>query len=172
MAVFDLTAVRLGVTAGEIELLTREDNQRVALALSEQARLSLDLYSRDLEPLLYDNDAFYEAVKQLALSSPRSRVRILLADSSLVVKRGHRLLRLAQRLSSSIEIRKPHSDYKEFNQTFLLADARGYLHRFHSDRYEGNADFNAPLKARELGNFFTEVWDKSLPDPELRQHPL
>ena len=165
----DFSGYRLGESGGEIALLDRADNRRASTLLAAQARLSLELYTRDLDPLLFDTGDFLDAVRQLALNGRRSLIRVLLQDSTLAIKRGHGIVRLAQRLSSFIEIRQPHTDYRDFNQAFLLADRRGYIHRLHADRYQGSADFNGPLKARELGNFFDEVWEKSHPDPELRQ---
>ncbi len=59
---------------------TRELTQRMVA----QANRSLDLLTADLEPALYDQPAFLEAFKQLALKSKVARIRILLQDNSLV----------------------------------------------------------------------------------------
>lgn len=165
----DLDSLRLGEDAREIRLSTREDNRRVAAALALQATRTLELFSHDLEPELYDQPDFLEAVRLLALRSPRVRIRILLQDAGRAVRDGHRLVELMRRLSSFIEIRQPHHDYQDHPEAFLIVDGTGLLHRRMADRYEGLAGFRMPLRARELGNLFDEIWQRSEPHPDLRR---
>ena len=44
------------------------------------ARRQIELFSPDLEPAIYDQTAFIDALTQLTISSPRARVRILVKD--------------------------------------------------------------------------------------------
>jgi hypothetical protein len=85
------------------------------------------------------------------------------------VRRGHRLIDLAQRLSSKIEIRKPIAEYADINRTFFVADEAGYVSRPLAERYEGVANFSDRLSARNLVNTFNEVWERSQQDPQLRR---
>lgn len=160
---------KLGRDGGDISLATQEDNREAALALAGESRYTLHIYTRDLDHPVYDTDSFVEAVSQLARRAPQTHVYILVQDSQRVVKNGHRLVDLARRLTSHIEIRKPHEDYKDYNEAFLVADERGVIHRELADRHEGSVNFNAPLKARHLVKYFMEVWERSEPDPELRR---
>lgn len=165
----DPTACRLGESAGEFALATREDNRVAAAILAVQARRQIELLSPDLEPALYDQAPFVEALTQLSRSSPRARIRILAKDFERTVKEGHRLVELSRRLSSYIEIRKVHSDYQDYNETFLLVDDYGLLHRRHSPRFEGEFSCKAPLEVRRLRAYFDEVWGRSEPDADLRR---
>ena len=165
----DLAALRLGEDARELRLSSRDDNRRVAAALVGQATRSLDILSRDLEAEIYDQPDFLEGARALALRSPHVRIRILLQDPARVVGEGHRLVELARRLSSFIEIKRPSHDYRDYNEAFLIADGTGLLHRRLADRFEGLASFKQPLRARELGNFFNEVWQRAAPHPELQR---
>ena len=92
---------------------------------------------------------------------------MLIQDARQAVQRGHRLIELARQLSSTVESRRPAGEYRQFHETFLLADTTGYLHRRIPGRYEGTACFNAPGKAAEWEKYFMEVWERSEPDPEL-----
>jgi hypothetical protein len=159
----------LGDRNEEIRLDSRIEVVDAVRDLARQARRSLHIYTRDLEPRVYDNREFLDAVTALATSSPHVQIRILLQNPERIVKEGHRLIELSRRLTSYIEIRTPHPDYKEYNQAFLIADETGVLRRPHADRYEGALNYNDTLQARELVKFFTEVWEKSETDPQLRR---
>lgn len=159
----------LGETAGDYALATRDDNRQAASLLTGQARRQIDLFTPDLEPALYDQTPFLDALTQLCLSSPRARVRVLAKDFERTLKDGHRIVELARRLSSYVELRKVHSDYQENNETFLLVDDYGLLHRRHAPRFEGTFSCKAPLEVRRLRAFFDEVWDRSEPETELRR---
>jgi hypothetical protein len=165
----DLDALRIGADARDIRLESRADNQRMAVALVRQAVRTLEIFSHDLEAEIYDQPEFLEGIKTLALRSQHVRIRILLQDTSRVVRDGHRLLEIARRLSSFIEIRKPSHDYREYNEAFMLVDGTGFLHRRIAERYEGIANFRQPLRVRELVNFFDEVWQRAAPHPDLQR---
>ncbi|HKJ10589.1 MAG TPA: hypothetical protein VKA76_15990 [Gammaproteobacteria bacterium] len=145
------------------------DNREAALSLVTQARRTLDIFTQDLEPMVYDHQPVLDAVRQLALRSRHSRIRVLVKDSHRAVKDGHRLVELARHLSSFIEIRKAHEDARDAAEAFLIADGIGTLHRTLASRFEGTVNFRAPLHARRLAQWFTEVWERSAPDPELRR---
>lgn len=159
----------LGQTEYVLPLNSWTANQAAALALARQARLALDIFTDDMEPAIYDQQPMLEAIRQLAVRSRRSRVRVLVKDSTRAVKEDHRLVALARHLSSFIAIRKTHEDVADFPEAFLIADHQGVLHRKLATRYEGTACFRAPLQARQLTHWFTEVWERSTPDPELRR---
>ena len=161
----------------------KEDTQTVAIDTSEECRLAalsmvrqatrgIEIISRQLDPRMYDNREFSEAVNQLVVGSRRARVRVLLRDTDAVVKRGHRLVTLFQRLSSFIELRVPARDFDEYNAAFLIVDGVGVIHRTLSDRFEGTVNFNDPRTVRELTRQFEEMWQTALPDPGLRRSPL
>lgn len=159
----------LGTSEREFETERAEELRGVLLELAQQTRRTLDLVSRHLDPPLYDHEEFVEAVKQLVLGSPRARVRLLILDPAPLVSQGHRLMPLAQRLSSYIELRVPAPEHREFNEAWLVADKDGYAHRRFSDRYEATCNFHDPRLATHLTNRFDELWQRAQPDPNLRR---
>lgn len=159
----------LGITQGDIALRTIEEHRTTALALAQQANRFVQIATRDMDALLYDNEPFVDALAALARRHAKSRVEILVWDSMAAVKQGHRLIHLAQRLSSHVQIRKPADEHAKYTEAFLVADGIGYLSRNLAERYEGVGSFNAPLQARKLSQLFTEMWDKATPDPQLRR---
>lgn len=157
----DWSEYTLGENSGDIVIDSSDDNQAAAIRLVTQGGRSLDIFSRDLEPRIYDNAAFADAVRTLAVKTRDLHVRILIIDPDFIIKHGHRLIELARRLTSHMEIRKVHEDYCNNPEAFLVVDARGLLHRKLASRYEAVVNFNNPMAATELRNQFTEMWDRS-----------
>lgn len=168
----DIGNYRLGENSELIKLDTAEDNRSVALALARQATRTLLLFTSDLDPPTYDTPEFAEAVAHFISSGPHAQVMILIQDSTRLIREGHRLLGLAQRFSSKIAIRKTLKEYAGVKHAFLVADDVGYLSRPKHTDYHGIALFRDRAKARDMANFFKEVWERSQPDPLLRRLSL
>lgn len=159
----------LGVNSLEFVLASRNDVCAVVQSLAEQAQRSLLLYTDDLEPAVFDREPFLEAVSRLARSHKETHIRVLIQDSRHAVQQGHRLIELSRRLPSTIQFRRPAPEYRDFYQTFLLADDSGYLHRQHAGRFEGTANFHDPAQVADWKKYFLEVWERSQPDAEIRR---
>jgi hypothetical protein len=162
----------LGETQGAHRLRTRADHRRAALALVTQARHQVLIMDRDLDPEVYGNEAFVEAISALARRGPRSTIQVLVQDTEPLARHGHGLVALAQRLSSSLAVHRLNPDYHTADESFLVADGYGVLYRPRSDHYEGIVDLKAPSRARALMQGFEAAWTHSLPDPGLRRLQL
>lgn len=159
----------LGLGAEDLPFSTSLELRRLSVEMVGNARRQLDIVSRSLEPAVYDSVEFVDAVKKLALS-PHGRVRILVLDpESLLSYGGHRLVELAMRVSSHMEIRRPGPDHLEFNEAMLIADRMGVIHRKYSDRFEGIANFRARLWAARLSESFDLLWQNADIDPHFRR---
>ncbi len=165
----DSTAFLLGETAGGQRLEGPGDAADAALALATQARLSLRIFTHDLDQRLYSNEAFYSAMSALARSAQRTFIRILVQDPSRAVQNHHRLIGLIQHLPSHIGVRRVGADWRDERFAFQIADEQGLLWRPDADRFEGSVDFHAGPRARELRKWFDDVWEYSEPDPEFRR---
>lgn len=159
----------LSESTDPLSLGTSEENQEVAVNLVRQAKRTLVIAGRDLDAALYNNDAFCDAVAQLATRSKYSHIRMLIQDSNPLVQNGHCLLHLARRLTSFMEIRIFGNEFKNFNQAFLIVDDSGYIKRKNADRYDAIANFNDAFTAREMAKAFQGMWDESEADPQLRR---
>jgi len=159
----------LGQDREEFRISGRDELRAASLAMACQCRRSLEIISRQLDPAVYDSQAFSEALRQLALQSQYARIRILVLEPAALVSRGHRLLELAGRLSSFFELRVPGSEHQGLNEACLIADGIGAIHLPVADRYEGRGSFSDHQLAGELGRHFEEIWAKAQPDPNLRR---
>ncbi len=165
----DLPKQVLGETRGYIDLKGLEDNKQAAIHMVTQGRRSLNLFTPNLDPRIFDNVDFINAVKKLAIHNSRSKVNILILDPSEVVSHGHRIVELARRISSRIFIHRADEEDQTTVNTFMIVDDVGIIRRAHNDRFEGMAEFNNPAEARLLLKTFNEAWERSQPEPELRR---
>ncbi len=164
----DITSMQLGIDRLEFSLHRRDEVRAMAQTLAEQAQRGLMLLTADLEPAIFDQTAFLNAISKLARQRRDAYFRILILDSRRVLQHGHRLIEMSRRLSPTIEFRRPPPDYHYTGNTYLLCDDMGYFSRPMSSRYEGTASFNNPGVVGKLKKNFMELWGRSEADSELR----
>ena len=162
---------KLGEHDKEIHIDTASENREAAISLAEQARSTLSLFTRDLDPRVFDNSDFERCLFNLVRTHHSTSVRILVVDSSMAVNRGHRLIRLAQKLTSSVYIHNPAREHRNEISTFMVADSIGLLYRPRttSNNYDAIVNYKAPLRAGELDDYFNEMWERSTPDSQVRR---
>ncbi|MGE5624276.1 MAG: DUF6879 family protein [Bacillota bacterium] len=145
------------------------DNREAAAAVAAAAKRELVLFTRDLDPLIYDEEPFIKSVQVLVTRSRMSRIRVVSIDPGPAIRNGHRLIELAQRFSSYIEIRRASREHGDLPETFLVADDTALLYRPVATQYEGYVDLHAPAAARQCLKTFAGVWEDAEPDPEFRR---
>ena len=152
-------------------VLASFDDVRLAVAeVATAAKRSLAIFTQDLEPRVLDREDFLELIKRLVLPNRFARVRVLVADPTRAIKDGHRLVSLGRRLSTFIEFRNVHPDYRaEHNEAFVIADDRGLVFRPDAGRFEGIVDLDEPRVSRKYLDEFDVIWHASISDTELRQ---
>jgi hypothetical protein len=161
----------LGETREEIIIDNRDDVKLLSLALAEQARHDLDIFSQDLEAEIYNNKAFEQALFRFVQQRPGANVRILCYDSRLAVSNGHCLIRLAQNLTSSIFIHTPSREHAGIKSSYLIADKKGLLLRKNAinKNYVSSVNFYDPQQAISLAQEFEDIWQHSVPDQNVRR---
>ncbi len=143
------------------------------LSLIAGAKRELCIYTRDLDPALFDTEPMLEALKHLAISGRGASIRIIVQEPQKLAAYGHRLIALAQRLTSVFAFRTPAEEADlQYPSAFLLNDTRGYYFRVLGNRYEGDAVNYAPGKHAQLQEFFNQAWERSEASDELRQLAL
>jgi len=144
-------------------------NSAAALRLISQARRTIDIFTHNLDPRILDTPEISSAVSDFVKISANSRLRILICDPSMIVKRGHRVIELSRKYSSYITFRKTNDEFLETPYSFLTVDSTGLLYRPHDYEYNAIVDFNAKKACQQHHEFFTDVWELSEPVSELRQ---
>ncbi len=161
----------LGENNEEIRLDTADENRDAVISLAQQARFSINLFTPDLDPRIFDNGGFEQCIFNLARTHQNSNIRILAHDSTRALKQGHCLIRLAQKLTSSVFIHNPAREHKGELSTFMVVDGIGMLHRprSSSNNYDAVVNFSSRQRAGELEDYFNEIWERSTPDSQIRR---
>jgi len=157
---------------GRRQLQTPAEQAMALASLAEGAERIIRILSQNLDPALFDNDAFADAVSRVARKGRQCEVRILLQSTEQLVKRSHRIGALHRRLVSSVPIRKLTNVPETVVADFVLVDDRGlfWITR-DSDKVCFANDDDRPM-VKHLITQFDDLWFRSQPDPELRVMPM
>ncbi|HUX72595.1 MAG TPA: hypothetical protein VMV25_01720 [Steroidobacteraceae bacterium] len=166
----DAAASAVDANAGSRTILAAMPEVREAsLKVAKSAQRLLSIFTQDLEPMIYGEEPFLEAIKRLVLARSYAKVRVLLADPSRAMVDNNRFLALARRLTSCIDMRSMSAEYAASAGAFIIADDKALVYRLRTDRWDGIADMNDPAVVRRYLNFFDEVWNTSMQESQMRQ---
>ena len=136
--------------------------------IAASAQRLISIYTPDLEPDLYDQTAFLEVIKHFVLTRSFSKVRVLLAEPTRVMRDSNRFVAMGRRLSSCIDIRYVTAQAPQRASAYLIADDRAIVYRMRADTWDGIADANNPPAARLYLQEFDTIWNASAADHGLR----
>lgn len=139
----------------------------LAQCAAEPTRTLL-IYSQYLDHTLFDRPEIVDALSTFVRSAPPATLKILIHSSQPMVSQGHKLLELARRIDSKIEIRRVPDDLATDVHTYVVWDQRGYWLMPDYRDYDGLTNFYDPVQASRLAERFDYLWNLSSPDPELR----
>lgn len=163
-------AVGGDLTTGTRTILsTMPEVRDASLKVAKSAQRLLSIFTPDLEPLIYGEEPFLEAIKRLVLARSYAKVRVLVADPSRALVDNNRFLALARRLTSCIDLRSMSPEYPASAGAFIIADDKALVYRLQIDRWDGISDMNDPAVVRRYLNFFDEVWNTSMQESQMRQ---
>ncbi len=148
---------------------TRDEMRQAAIEVAREATRKVSIFTRDLEPGIYDNPDFLEVIKRLVLSHAYTRIRVLIADPSRAIKNGNNFVHLGRRLNTYIEFRHVREDLRTHSESFCIADETALVYRLQASRWEGIADTYEPAVANLYGKMFDEIWLASEVETEIRQ---
>lgn len=146
-----------------------DENRDAAVEIAAQAKRWLSIYTPDLEPGIYDSEAFLDVAKRLVLAKRYAKIRVLISEPHRTVRIGNRFVSVGRRLNSYIEFRNVHPDYLEHREAYLIADDVALLYRVEGRKWEGIADTYEPAVARRYLTLFEEIWNASEIEQELRE---
>lgn len=158
-----------GMTSTRQVIANDADFRDAMITVARLAIRNIAIMTRDLPTVVFDDSEFIEAVKHLCLSRSYARIRVLVTNPYRTLRDGNRFVYLGRRLSSFIEFRHVHQNYRDHNEAFMIVDHSALVFRADADRWEGIADTHEPTIARRYLNVFDEIWAASIPAHEFRQ---
>ena len=145
----------------------RECIDALVECLQEPVR-TVQIYSQYLDHALFDQLEVVDALSSFARRGPPAQLQVLIHSSQLIISRGHRLLELARRMDSKIQIRRVPEELASDLHSSVVWDERGYWLMPDFREYEGLANIYDPVQAARLAERFDYLWHKSVEDAELR----
>lgn len=131
------------------------------------------LFSERLEPALYGSPEFEQALRELALTHDRARIRVLVRHADRVLVDGdHRLVNLGRRMPSRIQVLQADEVAREDEREFLVVDNQALVLRTNAGRPDAIARDDDPGLARQTQRVFDRYWEQGLPAPELARLSL
>ncbi|WP_343203873.1 GNAT family N-acetyltransferase [Luteimonas sp. MC1782] len=147
----------------------REGAVAITTVLVASARRRLRIFSRALDPGLYDDPRVLAALRSLATGTSGVDIQVLLFDAGAAQRAHSPLVALAQRLPSVFAFREVDDPVDRARaDAFVVNDAGGYYHRGLGHRFDGEAQREGAGRARQLAEGFDPVWERSRPCSELR----
>lgn len=161
------TALDTPVPAGEnqLELIGSASEARAAATrVAQIAQRMLTIHTHDLEPAIYEDAAFLNALKRFVLGRRFTKVRVLIIDPSRIRYEHNPFIALARKLTSYIEIRHAVPEHRTDPSSYIVADDQAFVCRLLQSRWEGVTHARSPLAARAFLERFDIAWLDSAPD--------
>ena len=159
---------QVGLHGGKFAIKKPELHQAI-IELITQTERQLRILSYDLDSDVFDTPSMKDAVSALARHSRFSEIRILVADTSRIVKSGHLLLELQRRLPTSIHIRKLHDPAHHVKDNLVIADNTAVISQSVKEPEICWGNFNNRPIAEDNTALFDDLWNHALEDSDLRR---
>lgn len=165
-----LAGFRLGESETCLRLDSVEDFNRATLALLRQARRELRILTPDFEPERYNTLEFRDALSAFMRRSRHTDTRILLGDPTIAIRWGHKVVNLARRMTSRLQLRQlGEEDFRGLrNEAWIVADGICLLRRDGMDGYAGSLVARSLPHAPRASQHFLELWERSGDIPDFR----
>lgn len=169
MAIIDFTNFeRQGNIENDLRLESADEIRQAVLEQTENTLQSIKIFSHDLEKDIYNNDDFRATLLKFAQGNRHASVQLLVNDISVALHEGHKLIGLAQQISSIITIKDTPVDYQGVNIAFILFDKDRFI--FKPDRNINIAiQSNCKSRASKLAEFFDSAWEFAEQNPHSRR---
>jgi hypothetical protein len=136
--------------------------------LLADTRYQLALQQPSLPAGWYDSAEELSELRRIATAGRAAQIRIMLFDPQRALRDSHRLLLLAQRLPSIIEIRVPLEPVDRVDRgAYLLNDQGGYLWLRDTEHEGGRANRCDRAAQAPLLHDFEQRWERSARAREL-----
>ncbi|PWK89912.1 hypothetical protein [Fulvimonas soli] len=138
---------------------SREDIAAARRQLLAAARRRIDACLPRLAPDVLGGEEELAELRRIATAGRGALIRVILHDPAAALRDGHRLIALAQRLPSLLEIRMPVEEADlAYASGYLLNDTGGYLFLPEAERPRGRAALCDRAAQAPLRQHFDAAW--------------
>ena len=161
MATFDFTNFeRKGNTENDIQLNSAQEISAAVIHATEKTLRTIKIFTPDLEAETYNNDELRKQLLAFTQGNRHAQIQILVDDISAALRSGHKLIGLAQQLSSIVTIKDTPADYLGTHISFILFDQAGFIFKSNNTSHSAISS-NCKNRSNKLHAFFTSAWDQA-----------
>lgn len=144
------------------------DFRTYSTQLVTQSRRSIAILTRNLDSLVYATPEFEQYLSDFVRYNRNAQVQILIKDTKPAIETGHIVMRLAQRLSSKILVRKMTVEPNNKEMGFMLGDTDKLLYKNDDAVYRGFFNSAAASEIKSLREEFNYLWQYGELEPEFQ----
>ncbi len=148
-------------------LVSLNDFQEHSAKMLGDCRRKLQILSDTLDENIYGHTSLADAISQLARSGYQVDIQILVREFRPAIESGHKLLRLAQRLISKIQLKKMTQQPQDTDMAFMICDMSGLVFQNDKTVYKGFANYKAAPEIKSLREEFIYLWERAEVEKEL-----
>lgn len=145
-----------------------EDFRTHAQKLVARSRRRIEILCQDLDAPVFGQNDFIETLSEFARSSRYVEIQVLIRDTKQAKEIGHPLIRLSQRLSTKIELRKLTIEPENNEREFMCCDTDGLLYKNDFSVYKGFANYNALGEVKQMREQFNYLWEYGEAEPDFQ----
>lgn len=161
--------IRLGQEGSIIQTTSNTEIQQHLIGMVQQAQDIVCISSPLLNPAVFNNEDLRSALSRFARSSRNAQVRILVSNARVIGQRGHRLLELSRRLSTSVVIRMLDLAEHEIQSEYLLLEDCGVVEFGVTEKDPVTINYCDRARHKTLREQFDPAWHKARSPVELRR---
>jgi len=151
---------------------TLEEVLESTLRLARQAQREIIVFAPLVEPELYNNEAFTDAIVQLVNRSRYTRFCILASDTRYFQETCGRLFNLLLRADEQCFLRKFSGDNASVQPAYLICDDHSMVRRQNSTVFRGVCYTDDRARIKQQRDDFELLWNTAATDPNLRRLSL
>ena len=129
--------------------------------LCREAAHSLKVRAPRLEFPFFRTTGITTAVTPLITGDRRNQIQILIDDEQHFLDSGNRVIDLARKFSSYVEVRKLPAEYSQSGEIFIVADLEHCLYLKSAGSFPARYSRHSPGQARQLDHRFRKMWERS-----------
>jgi len=161
MAAFDFTNFeRKGNAENDVQLSSAKEILEAVIQATENSLRTIKIFTSDLEAEIYNNDELRKQLLSFTQGNRHAQIQILVDDISTALQSGHKLIGLAQQLSSIVTIKDTPADYQGMHISFILFDQAGFIFKPDSTSHIAISS-SCKNRSHKLHEFFTSAWDQA-----------
>ncbi len=144
--------------------LTERDAIRDRIAsLIESAKREIVVFAPQMDAHFFNNSQLSRPLASFAARHQYNRARILIEDTSQVLRDNDRIVGLCRRLPEFIQLRQVAEEHLGFREMFVIVDGVSSLHQPDVTKYECVVEPAGRKRAAEMLERFELMWDRSEP---------